>query len=163
MVVSAEGASVDTGATVVVGVDGTELSLEALERTVRFAKAVSARVVVCFVRHLDIPMSDPATGVAAVVVLEGAEDELAGVAQKAASKVLDGSGLAWEFVSRLGEPAHEIIDVAHETDASWIVVGASIHGPISGFFLSSVASHLLHHSDVSVAIVRPSRHAPASS
>lgn len=143
--------------TVVVGVDGTDLSVEALRRTLGFAQGAHARVVVVYVRFIQPPMADPTTGVAAVVMMEESVDEVAAIARRAAADVLEPTGLEWEFVTRQGEPAHEIIEVAHEHEASWVVVGASIHGPISGFFLSSVASHLLHHCDVSVAIVRPPR------
>jgi len=145
------------GPTFVVGVDGTELSLEALRRAMGFGHAVDARIVVVYSRFFQAAVSDPIAGVSAALVLEEAVDEQAEEVKRNAEGLLGGSGLAWEYVVRQGEPAHEIIDVAHEVSADWVIVGASIHGPISGFFLSSVASHLLHHCDVSVAIVRPPR------
>ena len=138
-----------------VAVDGSDLSLEALRRTVVIASGIGSEIVVLFVRHLQPPIADPATGVAAVVALESSVDELESIARSSAERLLDQSGVPWRFEVREGEPAHEIVAAAHEVSAACVVVGSTLHGAIAGFLLGSVASHLLRHCDISVLVVRP--------
>ncbi len=143
-------------ATVVIGVDGSEPSFEALARAAAVVAATGARAVVVFVRHLPPLITSPSGG-EALAVMADTLDALEEKARERASAILLGAGVDFAFESRVGDPAHEIIAVAHEQHASLVVVGASIHGPVASVVLSSVASHLLHHCDISVAIVRPTR------
>ena len=55
---------------------------------------------------------------------------------------------------REGDPAHVIIDVANETDADLIVVGARGETGVRRFMLGSVSSKLSHHAPTSLLIVR---------
>jgi nucleotide-binding universal stress UspA family protein len=57
---------------------------------------------------------------------------------------------------REGEPAQVIIDVATETDADAIVVGAHGSSAMRRFALGGVAGKLAHHAPQSLFIVRES-------
>lgn len=140
--------------TIVIGVDGTGPSLEALTSTAAVAAALAVRVVVVFVRHLPPLAADPASG-QAIAAMGDALDELEQETRDAAKEVLDKAGVPYVFERRVGDPGHEIIESAHEHNASLVVVGATIHGAVSSLLLSSVAEHLVHHCDVSLVIVRP--------
>lgn len=139
---------------IVVGVDGSELSTSALRRAAPVAQALGAEIVVVFVRQLPNVGVTRFSGEALGVLLQTLA-ELEERTGEEVAEVLSGRDLEWRFTVRQGDPAHEILAVARETRATCVVVGASIHGIVSSVMLSSVAAHLLHHSDVSVVIVRP--------
>ncbi|HUZ21229.1 MAG TPA: universal stress protein [Acidimicrobiales bacterium] len=141
---------------VVVGVDGSESSLCALRHTAWVASAVGARLVVVYVRHLPNIAPGPVAG-DAVAILEQTADDLERSTESQVAAALAAAGVDWRFEVRDGDPAHEILQVGHDAEAACIVVGAATHGPVSSVVLGSVANHLLHHSDISVVVVRPDR------
>ncbi len=57
-----------------------------------------------------------------------------------------------------GDPADALLDAAHEHDADLLVVGGRGAGGFAGLHLGSVTHHLVHHTDVPLAIV-PHEHA----
>jgi nucleotide-binding universal stress UspA family protein len=142
------------GAVVVVGVDGSEPSLHALRQATIVVKAIGGRIVLVYARQLPIMVGDVGDITALPEVLK-AEDEIGQEAERDALSVCNRAEVPAEFIRCDGDPGQSIIDVAHEVDAACIVVGATIHGKISSLFLSSVAEYLLHHSDLSLVIVRP--------
>jgi nucleotide-binding universal stress UspA family protein len=64
------------------------------------------------------------------------------------------AGFAVEKHAREGDAANTIIDVAAETDAELIVVGARGRTGLKRFALGSVSSKLSHHAPRSLLIVR---------
>jgi len=54
---------------------------------------------------------------------------------------------------RVGEPATEIIEVAVEYDASYIVVGSRQRSPVGKAMFGSVTQSVLHHADRPVVTV----------
>ncbi len=147
---------------VVVGIDGSELSESALRRSLPVVELVGAELVIVFVRELP-SLAVSRFSADALAALSNTLDELEASCEAEVEKILATSSIRWRFLVRDGEPAHEILEVAHEEGASCIIIGATIHGAVSSLVLSSVAAHLLHHSDVTVVIVRPDRpaHPPA--
>jgi nucleotide-binding universal stress UspA family protein len=144
------------GAVVVVGVDGSQASLYALRQATTVVKAVGGRVAVVYAKTMPTMGAD-ALGAADMSALADAADESAHAAERDALAVCGQAGVEASFLCCDGDPGRAIIDVAHEFDASCVVVGATIHGPIASLFLSSVAQYLLHHCDISLVVVRPER------
>ena len=66
----------------------------------------------------------------------------------------DEAGFTVEKHAREGDPAHVILDVADESDAGLIVIGARGNSGLRRFSLGSVASKLAHHAPSSLLIVR---------
>jgi nucleotide-binding universal stress UspA family protein len=64
------------------------------------------------------------------------------------------AGFAVEKHVREGDPADTLIDVAGETDADMLVVGARGHTGLRRFMLGSVSAKLAHHAPRSLLIVR---------
>ena len=64
------------------------------------------------------------------------------------------AGCTVEKYAREGDPANTIIDVAEETGAGMIVVGATGNAGHKRFHIGSVASKLAHHAPTSLLIVR---------
>jgi nucleotide-binding universal stress UspA family protein len=144
------------GAVVVVGVDGSQASLYALRQATTVVKAIGGRVAVVYARTMPT-MAGDALSAADMGVLADAAEASAHAAERDALAVCGRAGVDASFISCDGDPGRAIIDVAHEFDASCVVVGATTHGPIASLFLSSVAQYLLHHCDISLVIVRPQR------
>jgi len=61
-------------------------------------------------------------------------------------------------IVREGDPAHEIVTVAHERDAGLIVVGTRGMTGLRRLILGSVARNVLLHADCSVLVVREHTH-----
>lgn len=64
------------------------------------------------------------------------------------------AGFQVEEVSKVGQPAEQVLDFAERTKVDLIVMGARGLGAVSRFFLGSVSTKLVHHSHCSVLIVR---------
>ena len=64
------------------------------------------------------------------------------------------AGFAVEKHSREGDPAQTLIDVATETNAELIVVGAHGNTGLKRFSLGGIPSKLSHHAPTSLLIVR---------
>jgi hypothetical protein len=87
----------------VVGVDGTDDSRNALARAAELARAAGLRLVVVHVRHIPVfaEMSSMTIGPARQDL-----DEIEVAARRAAEEVLQGTGVGWEFVVRSGDPEY---------------------------------------------------------
>jgi nucleotide-binding universal stress UspA family protein len=144
------------GAIVVVGVDGSGASIHALRQATTVIKALGGRIAVVYAWAVPTLAAD-AFSAPDMGVLADAAQETARAAEREALAVCGQVGVEATFIRCDGDPGRAIIDVAHELDASCVVIGATIHGPIASVFLSSVAQYLLHHCDISLVIVRPER------
>jgi nucleotide-binding universal stress UspA family protein len=136
---------------IVVGTDGSPGAEAAVQKVIELVRGTGATVhLVCaypgrsaLERIGMTARQDPVNlrGVAADVL---ARDE---------RRFMD-AGFAVEKHVREGDPADTIIDVAGETDADMIVVGARGHTGLRRFMLGSVSGKLAHHAPRSLLIVR---------
>jgi nucleotide-binding universal stress UspA family protein len=136
---------------IVVGVDGTADSITALRRAAEIARTSNLLLVVVHVRHSSAwaGMSALSAGYAAQTM-----DEIEADAHQATDEALRKIAVDWEFVVRAGEPAHELIEVAEERSALYIVVGGRPHSAPASVLLGSVATAVVHHFQGSVLVVR---------
>ena len=81
----------------VVGVDGTDESRNALARAAELARAAGLRLVVVHVRHIPV-----LAGMSATTMGPAAQDldVIEAATRRAAENVLQGTGVDWEFVVR---------------------------------------------------------------
>jgi nucleotide-binding universal stress UspA family protein len=138
---------------IVVGIDGSDTSRQALAWAVREAGTHGGRVEAVTTWHLPYPEMYP-YGVAA-----GEDKELH---ERQAREVLDGvvdgtdtAGLA-EPVERIvacGHPASTLVDMAKGADL--LVVGSRGRGGFAGLLLGSVSTYCVHHAACPVLVVRP--------
>jgi nucleotide-binding universal stress UspA family protein len=135
----------------VVGVDDTGDSMNALARAAELARADDLRLVVVHVRHIPVmaEMSPWTIGPARqdLGVIEAA-------ARRASEEVLRGTGVDWEFVIRSGDPAHELMAMADDRSAAAIVVGGKPHKAALSGLAGSVDAALVHRFHGSVLVVR---------
>jgi len=136
-------ATLDTGApqpqirTVLVGVDSSERSAEAVESAIEVATACKAIVIAAHVRESIF------AGEAAAYI---EPDEVAQAVLAAATDRFREAGVAAEVrtLLGLGGVARELVAMADEVDADLIVLGSRRLGDLGGLFLGSVAHQVLH-------------------
>ena len=135
--------------TIVLGYDGSDGAVLALEQEIELAKLESARIVVVFAYEIPAAYGGE-TGDYRRVLRERAEEQT-----KKALPRLQESGVEFDVELIPERPVVGLVHVAKETGASLIVVGTNGEHPIKGVVLGSVAHKLLHVSHVPVLVVPP--------
>jgi nucleotide-binding universal stress UspA family protein len=135
---------------IVVGVDGSAPSLGAL----RFAADLcddlpDAEVVVVFARYAYLFMPPHTAEDMYADVLDRAEELI----QEETERALGDRDVRWRFMSREGEPAHVLCEVADELGASFIVIGRRGWSAAHELLLGSVSNRLVHRSECPVLLV----------
>jgi nucleotide-binding universal stress UspA family protein len=145
----------------IVGMDDTGDSRDALARAAELARAAGLSLVVVHVRHIPVSaaMSSMTIGLARQNL-----DAIEAEARRASAEVLQGTGVDWEFVVRSGDPAHALMVMADDRSAAAIVVGGRPHKAALNGLTGSVGAALVHRFHRSVLIVRAGESAwnPAS-
>ncbi|MEI8412872.1 MULTISPECIES: universal stress protein [unclassified Kribbella] len=138
--------------TVVVGVDGSKLSTQAIDFAFDQAAAMGARVVAVhawtspyMTYHGDRPMPD-------FDRREVLESCRLLVAESVAGAVADHPDVRFETRLISGQPARALLLAAES--AELVVVGSRGRGGFTGLLLGSVSQSVLHHAHCPVAIVR---------
>ena len=133
---------------VVVGVDGSELSVQALEWAAVYAQLVGAEVLAVTV--WDIPAS-------IFVTLTTTEEEVArgaiGMLNRVTGEVA-ARHPGVTFHERVVEQRPSIGLVRAARDADLLVIGSHGRGELPGVHLGSVASYCLHHAPCPVLVYR---------
>jgi len=137
---------------IVVAADGSPASVLGLQQVAELAPRMGAKIVVVYVRHF------PATaviapGFAETSVLRAMDDQESEVRQLVL-RLVGATGVAWEYMVRVGSPGEEIAKVAEETGADLIVVGSNRHSSFHDLLLGSTAAYLATHSRSSVLVMR---------
>ena len=137
--------------TIVVGVDGSHGSVEALKFAIEEARVRGAEVKA--VSAWEVPASAYGTGMVPIPVDAGSFEK---IARDALGKTLDDAGASTASVSvtpilHKGHPADVL--VAEARDADLLVVGSRGLGGFKGLLLGSVSQQCAHHANCPVAIV----------
>ena len=135
-------------------VDGSELSLEAVRFAVRMLLAGL---------HGDVVLANVQEAASLYEVLVAHDPEVidrvsaeAGVhALQGAQALLDAAGVEYECEVAKGDPAHTIVDIAERFGCDLIVMGARGQSSLRSAMLGSVSNEVLHASAVPVVIVKP--------
>lgn len=133
---------------IVVGVDGSAQSLEALGWATRLAEALAAEIVVVRAWRPHVSEVRPETA------------ERLAVAHRSELEGFCGSRLdhlRHELMAVDGDPRDVLVDLAHRREAALVVVasvGASGHRP-GLLAVGSVVEYLAHHLDRPLAVVPP--------
>ena len=142
-------------------VDGSELSLEAVRFAVRLARTgLRVKAVLANVQ-------EPAS-LYEMLVAHDAEviDRIsadAGVhALQAAETLLKQAGIAYECEVAKGDPAHTLLDIVERFGCDLVIMGARGLGTLRTALLGSVSHEMLHAAGVPVMIVKPNEEAAVS-
>lgn len=135
-------------------VDGSELSLEAVRFAIRMvlaglrADAVLANVQEPASLYELLVAHDPE-------VIDRVSGEAGLHALQAARELLDAAGVTYECEVAKGDPAHTIIDISERFGCDLIVMGARGQSALRSAMLGSVSNEVLHASTVPVMIAKP--------
>ena len=134
-------------------VDGSEISLEAVRFAIRMAEeGLDASVVLANVQ-------EPSTLYELVVahdpqVLEQVSASAGAHTLLAAQALLDEAGIAYECEVATGDPAHTLVDIVERYGCDLVVMGASGTSSLRSALLGSVSNEVLHAAGVPVMIVK---------
>jgi len=120
---------------VLLGIGGSEDSLDALDRTVRRAREAGDDVTVAVVEN---PESD-----------RDPEEVMAAVRQ-----TLEDGDLNADVRRVSGDPGSSIVDIAEREDFDEIVLGGGTQSPMGKIRLGHIAEFVLLNSHVTVTLVR---------
>ncbi len=135
-------------------VDGSDISLEAVRFAVRLARdGLDASVVLANVQ-------EPASLYEMLVahdaeVLDRISAEAGVHAMMQAEALLQQAGIAYEREVAKGDPAHTLVDILENYGCDLVVMGARGQGTLRSALLGSVSHEVLHAADVPVMIVKP--------
>lgn len=135
-------------------VDGSELSLEAVRFAIRMvlaglrADAVLANVQEPASLYELLVAHDPE-------VIDRVSGEAGLHALQVARELLDAAGVEYECEVAKGDPAHTIIDIAERFACDLIVMGARGQSALRSAMMGSVSNEVLHASAVPVVIAKP--------
>jgi nucleotide-binding universal stress UspA family protein len=137
---------------IVVAADGSPASVQGLEQVADLASRLEAKVVAVYVRHIPgTALMAPA--VADPALLTALDDQESEVRQQVL-RLVESTGVAWEFMVRVGSPGEEIARVADEIGADLVVVGSNRHSSLHNVLLGSTAAYLATHSRAPVLVMR---------
>jgi nucleotide-binding universal stress UspA family protein len=141
--------------TIVVGVDGSDGSVNALRWALGEARLRTARVRV--VLAWSYPQVSTYHEAKHVLDVPFAEDAAAFLDQAVAETAAAAEGLEIEKKVVEGQAAPALVEAAR--DASLLVVGSRGVGGFSGLLLGSVSQQCAHHATCTLVIVREETHA----
>jgi nucleotide-binding universal stress UspA family protein len=134
-------------------VDGSEVSLEAVRFAIRMARSgLETSIVLANVQ-------EPATLYELVVahdpqVLEQVSAAAGAHTLAAAQALLDEANIYCECEVASGDPAHTIVDIVERYGCDLVVMGASGTSTLRSALLGSVSNEVLHAAGVPVMIVK---------
>jgi nucleotide-binding universal stress UspA family protein len=140
----------------IVGVDGSEASIDALRWAVTEAKAHEGSNV-CAVLVWEVPYGGLATNLA-----QGAyglpnkallEEDASLRLQNCIEAVGDTPAVEVRAEVHEGQPASVLLELSHKADL--IVVGSRGHGGFASLLLGSVSAQVVQHAHCSVVVIRP--------
>jgi len=140
---------------ILVGLDGSDYSLKALDLAIDLAKKYQSRLVLVHVVMRQIyAINPPEAGVLAgtAIVRELEEDGKAILAKGEGSVKVQ--GVPVETRLRQGVPAEELLRAAADEKADLIVLGSRGLSQVKAFFLGSVSDKVSHHAKCPTLIVR---------
>jgi nucleotide-binding universal stress UspA family protein len=134
-------------------VDGSAVSLEAVRFAIRMAKSGLETTVVL------ANVQEPATLYELVVAHDPAVIEAVSAAAGAhllqtAEALLKAAHISYECEVASGDPAHTIIDILERFACDVVVMGASGTSTLRSALLGSVSNEVLHAASVPVMIVK---------
>ena len=137
----------------VVGVDGSEVSLRAVEMALSIAKEARGARVTCVLGWnlggvggaVITEPSEPWTAVARRLAVLGH--------QKVGPVAARYPGIRVDIVTRYGSPARAVVEAAAELDVDLVVVGSRGHGGLRGLVLGSVSRQVVERAQHVVIVV----------
>jgi nucleotide-binding universal stress UspA family protein len=131
---------------IVVGVDGSPASIDALRWATRQAELTGCRVQAVITWQVPNQFGND---------FYGDQLDWADIAQSTLATALEEAGGGTPFTGDAvvfqGNPARSLVDVSH--DAELLVVGSRGHGGFTGLLLGSVSEYVVAHANCPVLVI----------
>jgi nucleotide-binding universal stress UspA family protein len=140
---------------ILVGLDGSDFCLKALEFAIDLAKKYQSQLVLVHVVMRQIyAINPPEAGVLAgtAIVRELEEDGKAILAK--GKETVKAQGIPVETRLKQGVPAEELLRAAADEKVDLMVLGSRGLSQVRAFFLGSVSDKVSHHAKCPTLIVR---------
>ncbi|GAA1762560.1 universal stress protein [Luedemannella helvata] len=137
---------------IVVGVDGSVASVQALRWALGYARAAGAAVEAVIAWDIPSSMGYGPTVIEGVDIATAAREALAAIVEGNSAEY---PGVAVTQRALRGHPADVLIDEAEGADL--LVVGSHGYGGFARALLGSVSQHCISHADCPVVVVRGNR------
>lgn len=144
------------GGVVVVGVDGSEPSEDALRWAIRYARTTGATVRAVTVWHLPVSFGWGPVVMPEVDLEADARAALKATIEAVTDPADPGEPVEIQTEVLQGPPALMLLQAAG--DADLLVVGSRGHGAFAGMLIGSVSEHCAHHANCPVVVVRHPHH-----
>lgn len=138
---------------IVVGVDGSDPSIEAVRAAAAMARCQAAHLMI-------VTVVRPPEGWWGIVgsppTAEALGDSLSNAQRDVLDRTLrsvDMSNVSYETREEIGEPSSQLIDVCNRVDADILVVGRRGAGLFRRMVVGSVANHVVHEAPCPVLVV----------
>lgn len=139
---------------ILIPIDGSAKSDDALECGINWAKTVGAKVTLLHVvPRIPLYAKYDYSGVAYTAFLDELEKFGAQLLVLAEDQYAD-TGVSINTKLRQGNPSEEICQEAEEGDCDLIVMGSRGLGEVKGFLLGSVSGKVVRHAHIPVLIVK---------
>ena len=140
---------------ILVGLDGSDYSLRALDFAIDLAKKYQSQLVLVHVVMRQIyAINPPEAGIlAGTAIVRELETEGKTILTQGEEKV-KAQGLPVEARLRQGVPAEELLRAAADEKADLMVLGSRGLSQVRAFLLGSVSDKVSHHAKCPILIVR---------
>lgn len=145
---------------IVVALDGSQCSEQALEVALKLAESEGAQLAVCSVVDPVMIVGTAPQAPAMGQVIQDMEADARRLVADAVAKAQQ-AGLTASGETRCGVPAHQILTFAKQSGADAIVMGTHGRGGLKRLLMGSVAETVLHESPVPVVVVHEQKHVKA--
>lgn len=142
----------DSWTRVVVGVDGSHDSKNALRWAAAEARSHDAELMVVTAYHSPAPPSDTGYKITWADDTDWHAEAEARLRTAVQEALGDDHGLRMQTLAAEGAPAGVLIKLSEQADL--LVVGTRGHGGFVGMLLGSVSQHLIGHARCTVSVVR---------
>jgi universal stress protein A len=141
---------------ILVPIDFSSCSKKALEYAIPFAKQFGARICLSYVGQGYYMLPDLAPADLSAYTVRERADIAAKLATFATREIP--ATLAVDLLVRNGQPALEIVDVAKEIGADFIIISTHGYGGLKHLWFGSIAEQVVRHATCPVLVVRESEH-----
>ncbi len=140
---------------ILLATDGSEYSLQSLQKIIPMAKAMQAKLTVLSVAE-EIPFLRGTEGMSQEEfnVLVNSINREAEMGLERARKLFESAGLKVETMLRAGKSAEVICEEAENGSFDLIVLGDTGRGGLKELFLGSVSNKVVHQARTDVMIVK---------
>jgi nucleotide-binding universal stress UspA family protein len=141
------------GRNLIVGVDGSDGSLAAVDEAIELAHGLDAKLTFVFVRR------PPSAVLGDLYYQRAISSDLAraGHAVAMAVETATAAGIDADAEILEGDPADEIVSLADNRESDLIVVGSRGYGALAGALLGSVSRSVTQHASRPVVVAKQTR------